>query len=56
MMKSAFYFTLKAFFVLKILKFLKRLNLKDKVNFKTYDITAWLTNNCNPYISQYLEK
>ena len=21
-----------------------------------YDVTAWLTNNCNPYIDQYLTK
>ena len=28
---------------------------KDKVNFKFYDVTAWLKNNCNPHIVQYLE-
>ena len=28
----------------------------DKVNFKIYDVTAWLTNNCNTHIAQYLEK
>ena len=52
MMKNAFYFTSKALFVLKIFKFLsrlfgqvlKRLDLKDKGNFKFYDATAWLTN------------
>ena len=57
-MKNAFYFTLKAPFVLKTFKFLywifdqveKRLDLKDKVNFKIYDATAWETNNCNIYI------
>ena len=26
------------------------------VNFKFYDVTAWLTNNCNTHIAQYLEK
>ena len=63
-MKNGFYFTSKALFVLKIFKFLsglfgrvaKRLDKKDKVNFKFYDVTAWLTNNCNTHITQYLEK
>ena len=58
-MKNAFCFTSKALFVLKILKFLscifghvsKRPDLKDKVNFKFYDVTAWLTNNRNTYIA-----
>ena len=64
MMKNAFYFTSKALYVLKIFEFLsllfghvaKRLDQNDKVNFKIYDITAWLTNNCNTHIDQYLEK
>ena len=63
-MEKTFYFTLKALFVLKILKFLSShfghlenwLDHKDKVNFKIYDITAWLTNNCNTHIAQYLKK
>ena len=63
-MKNAFYFTLKALFVLKIFKFLswlfghvaKRLDQKDKVNFEFYDVTAWLINNYNTHIDQYLEK
>ena len=50
-MKNAFYVTLKAIFVLKIFKFLSRLfghvakwlDQKDKVSFKFYDVTAWLT-------------
>ena len=50
-MKSAFYFTLKDFFVLKIFKCFswifghvgKRLNYKDKVNFKIYDVATWET-------------
>ena len=62
MMKNAFYFTSKAHFVLKIFKFLsrrfghvsKRLDLKDPVNFKFYDVAAWLTNNRNTHIAQYL--
>ena len=36
LMRNDFYFTSKALFVLK----------KDKFNFKIYDITTWLTNNC----------
>ena len=51
MMKNA-YFRSKALFVLKILKLLswicghvpKRLDKINKVNFKFYDVTAWLTN------------
>ena len=46
MMKNAFYFTLKALFVLKMFRFLsrifvqgeKRLDEKDKVNSKLYDV------------------
>ena len=59
-MKNGFYLTLKALFVLRLFKFLSwpfgRLDLKDKVNFKIYDVTTWLTNNCNTHIAQYLEK
>ena len=62
MMKNAFYFILKALLVLKIfLNFCvtfwpckKRLELKDKVNFKIYAITAWLTNSYITHIVQYL--
>ena len=63
-MKNAFYFTSKALFVLKIFTFLswlfvyaaKQLDKKYKVNLKSYDVTAWLTNICNTHIVQYLEK
>ena len=63
-MENGFYFTSKAPSVLKIFKSLswlfghvsKRLDEKDKLNFKSYDVTAWLTNNCNIHIAQYLEK
>ena len=49
---------LKLLFVLKIFKFLpwvsdhveKWLDLKDKVDFKIYDIITWDTNNCNTEI------
>ena len=64
MMKNTFHFTLKALFVLKIFKFLscvfghvaKLLDKKDKVDFRFYDVTAWLINDCNTYIPLYLEK
>ena len=52
-MKNAFYFTSKALFFLKAFKFLswifgrvaKRLDKKDKVDFRFYDITTWLKND-----------
>ena len=55
MMKNAFYFILKALFLLTIFKFLswlferaeKTAWLRDKVNFEIYDVTAWLRNNYN---------
>ena len=64
MMKNAFYFTSKAVFILKIFKVLarhfghvaKRFDQKDMDDFKIYDVTVWLTNNCNIHIVQYLEK
>ena len=31
----------------------KGLIKKIKVNFEFYDVTAWLTNNCNTHIAQY---
>ena len=59
--KSAFYFTLKALLILNIFKFLswifghiiKQLDSKDKVNFKIY-VATWLRNNVNTHINQYL--
>ena len=30
--------------------------IDQKFNFKNYDVTAWLTNNDNKYIAQYLTK
>ena len=61
MMKNVFYFTSKVLFVLKIFKFLfchvaKWLDKKYKAKFEFYDVTAWLINNCNTHIAQYLEK
>ena len=34
----------------------KRLDEKDEVNIKIYDVTTWLTNNCNTHIAQYFKK
>ena len=55
MMKNAFYFILQALFVLKTFKFRhdfsvmqeKRLDQKDKVNYKIYDVITWLKNTHN---------
>ena len=33
----------------------KRLDQKDKVNFKNFDVKTWLTNKCNTHIHQYLK-
>ena len=62
--KNAFYFTLKALFVLNIFQFLsrlfghveKQLDKKNKVEFKTFDVTTWLASNCVAVIAQYLKK
>ena len=39
------------------IKFLKKWlwigGWKDKLNFKTYDVTTWLPNNCNIHIDNY---
>ena len=65
MMKNAFYFMLKALFILKIFKcsawlFVhveeKQLDKKGKVNFKIYDVTGWQINNYKTHIAQYLKK
>ena len=64
MKENTFYLTSIALFVLKVFKFVsslfghlvKRLDYKDEVNFKVHDFTAWLTNNSNIHIPQYLKK
>ena len=64
MMKNAFYFMLKALFLIEIFTFLycifgkleKRLDKKTMVNFKIHDVTDWITNVCNINIAQYLKK
>ena len=53
MMKYAIYFILKALFVLKILRFLSWAFRRNSV-IRRYDVTAWLTKNCNTHIAQYL--
>ena len=63
-MKNTFYFSTKPLFTLKIFKFLfwlfdhvtQRLDQKDQVNVRFYDVTYWLTNSCNTHIAQYLGK
>ena len=64
MMKNAFYFTLKAIFILEIFKFLfwlfghvgKRLDKKPKINSKIYDVTNWVTDSYDTYIARYLKE
>ena len=64
MLQNSFHISLKAIFVLQILKVLswlfshgeKQLDYKSKVNFKIYDVTTKETNNCNTHIAQYLKK
>ena len=59
MMKNAFISLQKLFSFSKVFTFLswvfacvaKRLDKKDKVNLKFYDVTVWLTNYCNTYIA-----
>ena len=60
-MKNAFYFTSKALLVLKILKFFSSRFIhvakwfrKNKVNFKFYEVTAWLSNIVRDILSNIL--
>ena len=62
-MKNAFYFILKALFILEVFTFFwffgyveKRLDKKAKVNFKIYDVIDRETNSCNTHIALYLKK
>ena len=43
-------------FVLTFWLFKKRLDKKAKVNFKSYYVLAWTTNNYNTDIAQFLKK
>ena len=64
MIKNAFYFILKAIFILEIFTSFswifgygkKRLDKKAMVIFKIYDVTDWTKNNHKTYITQYLKK
>ena len=64
MMKNAFYFMLKAHWLLPIFIFLiclfgyaeKPFDNNAMVNFKIYDVTDWKTNNHNTHIAQYIKK
>ena len=61
-MKNAFYFTLKALFVLKIFiqifvltffgQLVKPLYEKNKINLRIYDIIYWKANNYNKHTAQ----
>ena len=63
-MENVLYFILKALFDLKIFNFLswllghveKTAWLEEKVNFKIYGVTTWLTNNCNTHIAWYISR
>ena len=56
-------FTLKALFITEINEFLfsvfshvrKRLDKKAKVNFKTYDLTKWITNSQSMKLGQLVD-
>ena len=58
MMKNAFIFPLVEALFVFCLEFLvmkkKRLDSKDMFNFKTYDVTTWLTSICCTYNTQHL--
>ena len=64
MIKNPFYFTSKDLFVLKIFKFLswifvlvaKRLDKKDQVSLKFYDVTVWLTKTIVIHIMPNISK
>ena len=56
MMENAFYLILKIFCSDFLNHFGKRLDKKAKVNLKSYDATAWKTNNCNTHIAQHRKK
>ena len=64
MMTNAFYFLLKATYILEKFTFLswlfgyveKRLDKKAEVDFKIYDVTGLTVNNYNTHIIQHLKK
>ena len=50
--KKLFLFSRYLNFVLTFWSFGKTAWSKDKVNFRIYDVTTWLTNNCNTHTDQ----
>ena len=64
MVRNAFYFTLKVLSFFRFSIFFpdvfghagKRLDKKDQVNFKTYDVTNWEADNNETHITRYLKK
>ena len=64
MIKNTFYFILKVFPFTKYLNFCldilvaqkKRFNYENKISFKIFDATSWLTNNYNAHVAHYLTK
>ena len=58
MMKNDFCFTLKALFCsqdIYIFYVEKRIDQKDQVTFKIYDVTTWEIEICNTNIVEYLQ-
>ena len=63
-MKNAFYFTLKALFVLKLFNFffdflfMHKNGLIGKIRLisNIYEVATWLTKKCNTHLTQYLKK
>ena len=63
-MENAFYFILKALFILRYLNFCldffgqvgKRHDWKIKVSLKIYEVITCSKNNYNRHIAQYLKK
>ena len=59
MFKNAYFFMLKALFILEMFTFLylpfdyaeKRLDKKPMVNFEIYGVTDWTSNNYNTHIA-----
>ena len=57
-MRNAFYFILKALFIIKIFRFLSWLfgDVIKTVWLKIHDVTTWFSNNCNTHIATEYNK
>ena len=55
MMKNVLFHLKSSFHLDFFVMYRKGFIEKIKVNFKFYDVTAWLTNSCNTHIAQYFE-